>query len=113
MAQVCVKLRSDDKKILEKIKEVTGAGKVYSSMQSQNYTTKKGDIHTQVKWQVGSTPDCMKLVNIFDEYPLLGKKSEVYKLWRKAVIEMTKNGNGKSKQLDDIYTKLIEIKKYK
>ena len=112
MAQASIKLRNDDVGILNRIYKDTGIGKVYNNIPSQNYATKGGEVHGQSKWQVCDIEGCVKLIEIFDNYPLIGKKAKIYKLWREAVLYMNENGTKRNAKLDDLYSKMSYVRKY-
>jgi LAGLIDADG endonuclease len=75
-----LRVRGDDRAILEEIRASTGVGTVWS--------VKKRTHTDQAEWLVSSLPDCMKLVGLLDKYPLRAKKAEDFRVWREAVREL-------------------------
>ena len=74
-----MKLRADDRPILDEICERAGCGKV---VQKRARLGAK----PQVMWRMGSRADALRLVAILDEFPLRAKKRRDYVIWREAVI---------------------------
>ena len=106
MPQVVIKLRKDDKSILLRIKETLCIGAVYDI---NNVSTGS----PQSKWQVADIDGCVKLIDVLDNYPLLAKKKEVYKVWRSAVLYMKENGRNKHDDyIESAISKMKGLRKY-
>lgn len=75
-----IALRNDDAAILEEIHRRTGLGTL------QRYGA-RGRSQAQVRWSVCNKRDCVRLVEIFDRYPLRAKKARDFAIWREAVHE--------------------------
>jgi hypothetical protein len=77
-------LRDDDSEMLETIKSTLGFGQVYyarkTSVNPQGYVSKPRA--TFCVWNKG---DCLKLVEVFEKYPLRSKKHRDFVLWSEAV----------------------------
>jgi len=76
--RLCVKLRGDDRPILDEIVERTGIGRV--RIQTNNAGT-----NPQFAWLVDSKSDCCRAVVLLERYPLRAKKARDFELWREAV----------------------------
>jgi hypothetical protein len=76
----CVKLRGDDRAILEEIVERTGIGSVRYQPNTQR-------THPQYAWLVHNRAGCLALIELLDRYPLRAKKARDYAIWREAVID--------------------------
>lgn len=78
-----VSLRKDDLAILVLIREKLGFGKIYLH---------KSELPSNPSacYAVGNHSDALKLVAIFDRFPLKAKKAHDYAIWRDFVIERAK-----------------------
>lgn len=75
-----VKLRADDRDVLEAICELVGHGKVSDV---PRYSPTRAP---QAVFVVSTITGCSRIVDIFDEFPLRSKKARDYAVWRDAVI---------------------------
>ncbi len=73
---LCV--RDDDRALVANLAKATRTGSV--TFQAAHATSKP-----QVIWQVCAKSDCARLIEILDTYPLRGRKSYDYAIWRAAV----------------------------
>jgi hypothetical protein len=80
----CIKLRADDREIIEEIRRWLGFGRIAAIRPRM---TGDGIIcrQPQIDFSVRPKADCLRLVDIFDRYPLRAKKARDYALWREAV----------------------------
>lgn len=76
--QFQLKLRDDDRAILEECVERTGLGRIVIHK-------RKGRSNPQVAWSIIKRADCVALVAILDRFPLRAKKSRDFAIWRQAV----------------------------
>lgn len=88
--KLIVKLRDDDRAILDEIVERTGIGTVCWKKPGGDGRTN----NAQVAWQVQSRGDCARAVELLDVYPLRAKKSRDYAIWREAVLLAREVRNG-------------------
>jgi hypothetical protein len=79
----CVKLRGDDRPILDEIVERTGIGSVRHQPNTQR-------THPQYAWLVNNKADCLALVALLDRFPLRAKKARDYAIWREGVLDWTR-----------------------
>jgi hypothetical protein len=95
-----INLRNDDSDILHEIKEKLGFGQSISTRhKSRRLTDNRGSeyqTNPTVEFRVASIKDCLKLVEIFRQFPLRTRKRLVFEVWAEAVKELAK---GKSKNL--------------
>ena len=106
--QFMIKLRHDDMYILKEIYKVIGIGKVFE----MNY---QPPLNKQVKFQITSCPQSLKLIEILDEYPLRAKKKRDYEIWKKAVIYLSENSTNSTKVNQyflDLVVDLSTVKRY-
>ena len=98
-----IKLRSDDKKILEECQRRTNLGQL-NDVPVYN-TSKPG-----VRWIIQSRDECLALMSIIDEFPLKSKKKRDYKIWKKALLwwKNSKRGNRWHGHRD--WTPMIKLK---
>jgi DNA modification methylase len=82
-----VKLRADDRGILDGIRRTLGIGTVAEHAGS-------GGSERQASWTVGDRAGCQRLVDLLDKYPLRAKKRNDYLHWREAVCEWTERPRG-------------------
>lgn len=73
-----LKLRDDDRAILEEIVGRTGIGHLKPDLI-------RGTSKPAMVWVVQSKAECVKLVALLDQYPLRAKKARDYAIWREAV----------------------------
>jgi hypothetical protein len=67
-----------------------------------------------LKWVVRATDDLMKLVTVFDRYPLRGRKHLEYEIWREGVFEYANAHSGRLAydRLDRLRSALGETRTY-
>ena len=84
-----LKLRDDERAILERIVTETSIGHIKPDI------TGRGNSRPCLVWVVQSKAECVKLVALLDEFPLRAKKSRDYAIWREAVCywQTMKRGN--------------------
>ena len=103
-----ITLRDDDIDVLLKIQEVLKIGTVCRSV----CVTNLGSCHV-AHFRCYGKSDALKLVEIFDSYPLQAKKARDYAIWRKAVLENQKSsGTRDRKMMKYLHDKIRLVKKY-
>lgn len=70
--------RDDDKALIEELAASTGLGTVTAK-------PAQAGARSQVAWRIIAKADCARLVEILDQYPLRGRKSLDYAIWRGGV----------------------------
>ena len=81
-----LKLRADERGIVERIKRSLGVGTVSIEERS--------DANPMVKYVIQDKAGCQRLVDLLDKYPLRAKKAVDYWMWREAVCEWTSRPRG-------------------
>ena len=77
-----LKLRADDKPMLEMIRETLGIGYIYT------YEREKLSIYPQSDYRIAHRKELKNvLIPVFDQYPLRSKKVNDYQVWRRIVLE--------------------------
>jgi LAGLIDADG endonuclease len=76
-------LRRDDEPILQEIATWTGCGIV---LRVEAIQTDGRKSNPQVRWVVSRRMELLKLVRLFDRYPLRAKKANDFAIWRQAVL---------------------------
>lgn len=74
-----LKLRDDDRPILDEIAERTGIGFVKADV------VRSGNSKPCATWTVQSKAECVKLVALLDQFPIRARKRRDYAVWREAV----------------------------
>lgn len=74
-----LKLRDDDRAILEEIVATTGIGHLKADL------CRNGNSKPCLVWTVHSKATCLQLVALLDQFPLRAKKAREYAIWREAV----------------------------
>lgn len=74
-----LKLRDDERPILEEIVERTGIGHLKPD------TARNGNSRPCLVWVVQSKAECIKLVALLDQFPIRARKARDYAVWREAV----------------------------
>ncbi len=74
-----LKLRDDERPVLEEIVERTGIGHLKED------ATRSGNSRPCLVWVVQSKAECAKLVAYLDHFPLRARKRRDYEVWRDAV----------------------------
>ena len=73
-----LKLRDDERPILEEIVERTGIGHLKADLV-------RGNSRPCLVWVVQSKAECVKLVDLLDRFPIRARKRLDYAVWREAV----------------------------
>jgi hypothetical protein len=84
----CIKLRGDDKPILDTIQKTLGFGKVSYRKASIKETDRIKGTKPQCAFYVYGKRQCWQLMKIFDCCPLRSKKKNDYEIWKKALLIM-------------------------
>lgn len=114
--QFQLKLRDDDRAILEECVSRTGLGRIIT-------TDRRGRSNPQIKWLISRCSDCRCLVEIIDRYPLRAKKKRDFEIWREAVLLWDKQtkigiaGGGTQKfaetdRINELHVQLKEGRQY-
>lgn len=76
-------LRADDEDILRQCREFAGAGrlKYYSERTSSRGIRSR----PRIDWECRTHGDCMKIVRLFEQYPLRAKKRKDFIVWAEIV----------------------------
>ena len=115
-----INLRADDIQTLYYVKSLFSTGRLMNF--SKKYVSKYDNANRNAvcRLSIDSITELYeKVIPIFDEYPLLSKKGQHYKIWRKIVkilykTKCKKNSRNKIKsELEQLIQDLHEIKKYK
>jgi hypothetical protein len=81
-----LKLRADDRAILDEIQAALRIGNRYDY---EPTACAKGNDKAQSLWSVTDQAGCVALVAFLDEFPLRAKKARDYAIWREAVHART------------------------
>jgi len=106
-----IALRADDKEILNLMIYHLGFGKIY-------YKKCKLPTNPQFVFYVSSINDCVKLIEVFDRFPLRSKKRMDYLVWREFVLYKFNNNAGRKNNTVDnevlraYFNSLREIRKF-
>jgi hypothetical protein len=97
-----LKLRADDTPLLTSLREWSGVGELISA-------TARGGSRPQTAWVVARREDCIRLVDLLDASPPLGKAARVFELWRAAVRLWDLEG-GAAPGLERLGSQLAELR---
>jgi len=110
-----ITLRADDLPVLQHIKATLGFGNIYL----QNPPSKRVNSHPAFQWAVSSQAGCMRLVELFDQFPLRAKKSADFGVWREAVVYWVglpkatrKTGQRDMVRFEELRQKLKAVRSY-
>ncbi len=102
-----IHLRDDDLDIILEIQDRLGVGRIYSKP-----SYRKGD-SPAVQLQVAHSDDLIKLIAIFDKYPIRAKKQRDYVIWRELVSLLRSNRDTRDRErIQYLHRKLRFIKQY-
>lgn len=85
---IALGLRDDDRAILEEIMARTGCGRIYNQKRIEEGSKPRA------VWKVFSRADCMRMVQVFDQFPLRAKKARDFTVWREGVAVWTRTRRG-------------------
>jgi hypothetical protein len=98
-----LKLRDDDRAILEDIVARTGIGHLKPDLV-------RGSSKPAVVWVVQSKAECVRLVALLDRFPLRAKKRRDYEIWRQAVAHWVTAPRGNRWHGPRDWTQMIAFK---
>lgn len=87
-----INLRDDDAPILREIHSTLKMGTLNRDASQGTHRTSQ----PRMRWQVYDKSGCMRLVAIFDRFPLRAKKGRDYAIWREAVLQWGQAGGPRS-----------------
>lgn len=111
--QFQMKVRLDDREVIEEIHRRTGIGWLCFPKRRE-----AGNTRPQVGWGVSSLTDCLALVALIDRFPLRAKKQRDYTIWREAVLyrERTSMYGGQAaadwSELERLWRALTEVRRF-
>jgi len=76
-----IKLRADDAPVLDDLRHEFDIGTVTRGIHSS-----QGNGKPWAAWKVGDKAGLLLLTEVFDAFPLRSRKSDIYGIWREAVI---------------------------
>lgn len=99
-----IAVRADERPILEEIHRRLGCGRVRVHIPGAQTS------NLQLKFEASAIADCMRLVEVFERYPLRAKKRHDFAIWAEAVHEKALNGT--SPRLADLRMELMQGRRY-
>ncbi len=102
-ASFTISFRDDDLPILVTIRNVLGFGSLYFSHNGQRKPTARLDFSRH--------SDAIRLVHIFDLYPLRAKKARDYAVWREFVLERSKPDRSQER-LNQLADEIVKVREY-
>ena len=99
-------LRDDDAEIIITIREVLGFGTIRFRKSSSPNS------NPSFSYEIARHMDAIKLIAIFDKFPLRAKKARDYAIWRAFVIERSRPIPDQ-RRLDKLARDIVAIRKYK
>lgn len=105
-----IRLRDDDRAILEEIRDTLGIGNIYDVSAG---TGPGGNGRPLASFVVTAINDCAALVRFFDKYPLKSKKRRDYEIWQETVIELQRPVDCRDPDMLEYYFQMIkEVRRY-
>jgi hypothetical protein len=95
-------LHGNDRPTLKMIQNELGIGTLWVGHPASQYGTRAA-------WTVQSKSECLKLVEIFEQFPLRSKKSRDFKIWAQAVRNWQTHSKGRKSDwsaIDDLREQL-------
>ncbi len=92
-----IHMRRDDLPLLEDFQAKTGLGRIHIGRRR----TVGGD-HPSVRWVVSRKADCLKLIALFETYPLRSKKAKDFAVWAEAVRARSRGDFSRVAELADV-----------
>ena len=99
-----LKLRDDERPILEQIVRRTGIGYLRPDIK------RNGRSNPALVWTVHSQEDSLRLLRLMDRYPLRARKQKEHALWRRAVPHWTTMRRGNRWHGPRDWSKMIALK---
>lgn len=99
-----IAVRADERPILEEIRDRLGCGRVRVHVPG-GVTS-----NLQLKFEMSSVADCLRLIEVFERHPLRAKKRRDFETWAEAVRE--KAANGQSPRIWELRERLIDGRRY-
>ncbi len=98
-------LRADDGGVLQMLQRVLG-GKVYYGLPGEGQNEKG-------RWEIVSREECLRLVDVFDRFPLQSKKARDFKIWREALaVSCAHAGTSRPDLMDPFWKDLRATRPY-
>lgn len=104
-AAFSLKLRDDDRPILEELQAKTGLGTITQDR------VRSGRSHPCAEWVIQSRADALELVELLDSFPLRAKKAADYVVWREAVALWATMPRGNRWRGHRDWSPMIELKR--
>jgi len=100
-----IAVRDDDFPLLEELqRRLEGIGRLYRA-------TRPGS-HPSVAWMVRDIRGLRHLVDVFDRFPLRGRKRREFDIWRSAISEYTKSDSRSAERLLELRRELLAVRAY-
>jgi hypothetical protein len=80
-----LRLRADDRAVLDGIRERVGVGTIYEYEPTARALAVHPGSKASILWVVCTSAGCARLVELLDRFPLRAKKAHDYAIWREAV----------------------------
>lgn len=100
-----IKLRADDRELLERIRATIGHGRVVEKPRTS------ATRHPQLHYVVSNKAGCLAIVDLFADFPLRSKKRRDFATWS-AAVELWNIGGGRSDEMTALRRQLREGRVY-
>lgn len=105
-ARFAIHMRADDKPMIAEIRDKLGFGRVEHH--------KKGKIgHAFVGFVVQHVKYQLKLITLFDQFPLRSRKRRDYEIWRTFVLLHQNRKNATDPRIDQLLQEIRDVRIYK
>lgn len=101
-----IALRDDDAEVVHRFRQGTGLGHITA-------VPARGASRPQVQWLIGTKRECRALADVFERYPLLGRKRLEAQVWSRAVRRWSEpSGSDRTSDLVEARTALVKLRQY-
>jgi hypothetical protein len=104
-----VGLRKDDYPTLYNVKKTLGLGCLCHGKRQGKFKNE----HPSIRWVVSGVKQCLKLIDLFDAYPLRTKKKKDYVVWKNFVLQKAEHGRKLPMSVCEYhYRRIREVREY-
>ena len=102
-----VRMRADEEPLLRRLQSLTGVGTLRRHRA-------RGSSRPVIQWRASALADLLRLVAIFDRYPLRSRKARDYAVWREAVLLLAEPASPKrAAKLRALKERLHKVRAYR
>lgn len=103
-----IKLTEEDSGLIDLIYDFFNVGRIYR-VKSREPSHRSGNTRAAIYYRVTKISELAQIVQHFDKYPLQGKKSNAYKIWREMVCLKSKFRKPDIPRLNELAAELSKL----